>query len=165
MIITLIFLVLFSIPFLLIILRSAVHKIYYKKLIQNDLYPDKMEELDKSFIGKCDKVLWRSIDDDIPVVLSVVGFICIICCIIGIICAHVGENKNIEMNNIEYESLCQRLEIINSDYEDMSKSDVIKDVSEWNKMVLEKKYWAKNPWTSWFFSQKVVDDLKYIDYE
>lgn len=165
MIITLIFLVLFAIPFLLIILGSAVHKIYYKKLIQNDLNYDKMEELDKSFIGKCDKILWRDIEDDIPVVLSVVGFICLICCIIGIICAHVGENKNIKINNIEYESLCQRLEIINSDYEDMSKSDVIKDVSEWNKTVLEKKYWAKNPWTSWFLSQKVVDDLKYIDYE
>lgn len=165
MIITLIFLVLFAIPFLLIILGSAVHKIYYKKLIQNDLNHDKMEEIDKSFIAKCDKILWRDIEDDIPVVLSVVWFICLICCIIGIICAHVGENKNIEMNNIEYESLCQRLEIVNSDYEDMSKSDVIKDVSEWNKMVLEKKYWAKNPWTSWFLSQKVVDNLKYIEYE
>lgn len=165
MIITLIFLVLFAIPFLLIILGSIVHKIYYKKLIQNDPYHDKMEELDKLFIGKCDKILWRDIEDDIPVVLSFVWFICLICCVVGIICAHVGENKNIEMNNIEYESLCNRLEIINSDYEDMSKSDVIKDVSEWNKMVLEKKYWAKNPWTSWFFSQKVVDDLKYIDYE
>lgn len=166
MIITLIFLVLFSIPFLLIILGSVVHKIYYKKLIQNDLIcHDKIEELDKSFIGKCDKILWRDIEDDIPVVLSVVGFVCLICCIIGIICAHVGENKNIEMNNIEYESLCNRLEIINSNYEDMSKSDVIKDVSEWNKMVLDKKYWSKNPWTSWFFSQKVVDNLKYIDYE
>ena len=165
MIITLIFLVLFAIPFLLIILGNAVHKIYYKKLIQNDLNHDKMEKLDKSFIGKCDKILWRDIEDDIPVVLSVVWFICLICCIFGIICAHVGENKNIEMNNIEYESLCQRLEIINSDYEDMSKSDVIKDVSEWNKLVLEKKYWAKNPWTSWFLSQKVVDNLKYIDYK
>ena len=165
MIITLIFLVVFSIPFLLIILGSAVHKIYYKKLIQNDLNPDKMEELDKSFIAKCDKILWRDIEDDIPVVLSVISFVFLICCIVGIICAHVGENKNIEMNNIEYESLCQRLEIINSDYEDISKSDVIKDVSEWNKMVLEKKYWAKNPWTSWFLSQKVVDDLKYIEYK
>ena len=165
MIITLIFLVVFAIPFLLIILGDAVHKIYYKKLIQNDLNPDKMEELDKSFIGKFDKILWRGIEDDIPVVLSFISFICLICCIIGIICAHVGENKNIEMNNIEYESLCNRLEIINSDYEDMSKSDVIKDVSEWNKMVLEKKYWAKNPWTSWFLSQKVVDELKYIDYK
>ena len=165
MIITLIFLVLFAIPFLLIILGSIVHKIYYKKLIQNDLNHDKMEGLDKSFIGKCDKILWRDIDYDTPALISMIVFICLICCIIGIICAHVGENKNIEMNNIEYESLCNRLEIVNSDYEDMSKSDVIKDVSEWNKMVLEKKYWSKNPWTSWFFSQKVVDDLKYIDYK
>ena len=165
MIITLIFLVLFAIPFLLIILGSAVHKIYCKKAMQNEIRYDKMEELDKSFIAKCDKILWRDIEDDIPVVLSVVWFICLICCIFGIICAHVGENKNIEMNNIEYESLCQRLEIVNSEYEDMSKSDVIKDVSEWNKMVLEKKYWSKNPWTSWFFSQKVVDELKYIDYK
>ena len=165
MIITLIFLVVFAIPFLLIILGNAVHKIYYKKLIQNDLNYDKIEELDKSFIGKCDKILWRDIEDDIPVLLSVISFIFLIGCIIPIICAHVGENKNIEMNNIEYESLCQRLEIVNSEYEDMSKSDVIKDVSEWNKMVLEKKYWSKNPWTSWFFSQKVVDELKYIDYK
>ena len=165
MIITLIFLVLFAIPFLLIILGSIVYKIYYKKLIQNDLNNDKIEELDKSFIGKCYKILWRDIAYDIPVVLSAISFVFLICCIIGIICAHVGENKNIEMNNIEYESLCNRLEIVNSDYEDMSKSDVIKDVSEWNKMVLEKKYWSKNPWTSWFFSQKVVDDLKYIDYK
>ena len=166
MIITLIFLVVFAIPFLLIILGNTVHKIYYKKLIQNDLINhDKIEELDKSFIGKCDKILWRDIEDDIPVLLSMISFIFLIGCIIPIICAHVGENKNIEMNNIEYESLCNRLEIVNSDYEDMSKSDVIKDVSEWNKMVLEKKYWSKNPWTSWFFSQKVVNELKYIDYK
>ena len=165
MIITLIFLVLFAIPFLLIILGSVVHKIYYKKLIQNDLNHEKIEELDKSFIGKCDKILWRDIYYDAPAFISMIGFIFLIGCIIGILCAHVGENKNIEMNNIEYEGLCQRLEIVNSEYEDMSKSDVIKDVSEWNKMVLEKKYWAKNQWTSWFFSQKVVDNLKYIDYK
>ena len=165
MIITLIFLVLFLIPFLLIILGSVVHKIYCKKAMQNEIRYDKMEELRESFIAKCDKILWRDIEDDIPVLLSVISFIFLICCVIGILCAHVGENKNIEMNNIEYESLCQRLEIVNSEYEDMSKSDVIKDVSEWNKMVLEKKYWSKNPWTSWFFSQKVVNELKYIDYK
>ena len=165
MIITLIFLVLVLTPFLLIILGSAVHKIYYKKLIKNELHHDKRKELDKSFIGKCNKILWRDIEYDIPSLISVIGFIFLIGCIIIIIYTHVGENKNIEMNNIEYESLCHRLEIVNSEYEDMSKSDVIKDVSEWNKMVLEKKYWSKNPWTSWFFSQKVVDELKYIDYK
>ena len=165
MIITLIFLVLFAIPFLLIILGSVVHKIYSKKAMQNEICYDKMEELRESFIGKCDKILWRDIDYNVPAFISMIGFIFLIVCIIGIICAHAVENKNIEMNNIEYESLCQRLEIVNSEYEDMSKSDVIKDVSEWNKMVLEKKCLSKNPWTSWFFSQKVVDELKYIDYK
>ena len=168
MIITLIFLVVFAIPFLLIILGSVVYNIYSKKRCKinyDEFNYDKMEELDNTFIGKCNKILWRDIDYDVPTIISMIGFICLICCIVGIICAHVGENKNIEMNNIEYESLCQRLEIVNSEYEDMSKSDVIKDVSEWNKMVLEKKYWSKNPWTSWFFSQKVVDELKYIDYK
>ena len=168
MIITLIFLVVFAIPFLLIILGSVVYNIYSKKRCKinyDEFNYDKMEELDNTFIGKCNKILWRDIDYDVPTIISMIGFICLICCIVGIICAHVGENKNIEMNNIEYESLCQRLEIVNSEYEDMSKSDVIKDVSEWNKMVLEKKYWSKNPWTSWFFSQKVVNELKYIDYK
>lgn len=165
MIITLIFLVLFLIPFLLIILGSAAHKIYYKKVLQHELRHDKMKELNESFIRKCEKILWRDIEYDIPIIISVISFIFLTCCILGIVCAHVGENTNIEMNNIEYESLCQRLEIVNSDYEDMSKSDVIKDVSEWNKMVLGKKYLSKNPWTNWFFSQKVVNELKYIDYK
>ena len=168
MIITLIFLVVFAIPFLLIILGSVVYNIYSKKRCKinyDEFNYDKMEELDNTFIGKCNKILWRDIDYDALTLISMIGFIFLICCVIGIICAHVGENKNIEMNNIEYESLCQRLEIVNSEYEDMSKSDVIKDISEWNKMVLEKKYWSKNPWTSWFFSQKVVDELKYIDYK
>ena len=52
MIITLIFLVLFLIPFLLIILGSAVHKIYCKKAMQNEIRYDKMKELSESFIGK-----------------------------------------------------------------------------------------------------------------
>ena len=168
MIITLIFLVLFLMSFLLIILGSVVYNIYSKKRCKinyDEFNYDKMEELDKSFIGKCNKILWNDIEYDIPIIISIINFICLICCVIGILCGHVGENKNIETNNVEYESLCQRLEIINSDYEDMSKSEVIKDVSEWNKMVLEKKYWSKNPWTSWFFSQKIVDNLKYIDYK
>ena len=69
--------------------------------MQNEINYDKMEKLDKSFIGKCDKILWSDIDYDTPVVLSVISFIFLICCVVGIICVHVGENKNIEMNNIE----------------------------------------------------------------
>lgn len=82
---------------------------------------------------------------------------------ICIISAHVGVDAVIEENRIEYESLCQRYEIVTSEYEDVSKSDVIKDIAEWNKNVYSEKHWANNPWTSWFYSKRVADDLKMIE--
>ena len=80
-----------------------------------------------------------------------------------IIIAHVGVDAQIEENLIEYNALCQRYEIITSEYEDVSKSDVIKDIAEWNKKVYSTKHWAYNPWTSWFYSKRVADDMKMIE--
>jgi len=92
---------------------------------------------------------------------GLIAFIMAIC----IICAHVGVDAQIEENRIEYESLCQRYEIVTSEYEDVSKSDVIKDIAEWNKDVYSYKHWANNPWTSWFYSKRVADDMKMIEME
>ncbi len=80
-----------------------------------------------------------------------------------IIIAHIGVDAQIEENRIEYNALCQRYEIITSEYEDVSKSDVIKDIAEWNKKVYSTKHWAYNPWTNWFYSKRVADDLKMIE--
>ena len=80
-----------------------------------------------------------------------------------IIMAHIGVDTQIEENRIEYEALCERRDVAISEYEDVSKSDVIKDIAEWNKMVYSSKYWAYNPWTSWFYSRKVVDELEMIE--
>ena len=85
-------------------------------------------------------------------------------CIIVALCCRVGADNRIAQNDIQYKSLCKRLEIINSDYEDVSKSDVIADVAEWNKNVVDCKYWANNPWTSWLCSQEVADHLQMIEY-
>ena len=82
---------------------------------------------------------------------------------IFIIGAHFGVDAQIEENRIEYEALCERQEIADSDYEDVSKSDVVKDIAEWNKMVYSSKHWAYNPWTSWFYSRRVVDELEMIE--
>ena len=82
---------------------------------------------------------------------------------IRIIIAHVGVDAQIEENRIEYEALCERQEIVESEYEDVSKSDVIKDIAEWNKKVYSTKHWANNPWTSWFYSKRVADELKMIE--
>ena len=80
-----------------------------------------------------------------------------------ILIEHVGVDARIEENRIEYESLCQRYEIVTSEYEDVSKSDVIKDIAEWNKDAYSYKHWANNPWTSWFYSKRVADDMKMIE--
>ena len=80
-----------------------------------------------------------------------------------IIIAHFGVDAQIEENRIEYNALCQRYEIITSEYEDVSKSDVIKDIAEWNKKVYSTKHWGYNPWTNWFYSKRVADDLKMIE--
>lgn len=92
---------------------------------------------------------------------GLIAFIMAIC----IICAHVGVDAIIEENRIEYESLCQRYEIVTSEYEDVSKSDVIKDIAEWNKNVYSEKHWAYNPWTSWFYSKRVADSVEMIEIE
>lgn len=92
---------------------------------------------------------------------GLMAFIAGIC----IICANVGVDAVIEENRIEYESLCQRYEIVTSEYEDVSKSDVIKDIAEWNKDVYSYKHWANNPWTSWFYSKRVADSVEMIEIE
>lgn len=92
---------------------------------------------------------------------GLIAFIMAIC----IISAHVGVDAVIEKNRIEYESLCQRYEIVTSEYEDVSKSDVIKDIAEWNKDVYSYKHWANNPWTSWFYSKRVADSVEMIETE
>lgn len=82
-----------------------------------------------------------------------------------IICNHVGVDVAIEEKRIEYESLCQRYEIVTSEYEDVSKSDVIRDIAGWNKNVYNYKYWANNPWTNWFYSKRIADSIEMIETE
>lgn len=105
----------------------------------------------------------NEIMDGVGLVLFVgsglVGFI-MLCFIIF---AHIGVDVDIERNRIEYEALCQRLEIADSDYEDVSKSDVVKDVANWNKNVYSYKYWSRNPWTNWFYSTRVADELELVE--
>ena len=99
----------------------------------------------------------------IGLLLTVCGGMLAFVMAVCIIIAHVGVDARIEENRIEYESLCQRYEIVTSEYEDVSKSDVIKDIAEWNKKVYSTKHWAYNPWTNWFYSKRIADDMKMIE--
>lgn len=91
-----------------------------------------------------------------------IGFIGLILLITMIIVEHSTVQRTIIQNKMEYDGLCKRYEIVTSEYEDVSKSDVIADIVTWNKKVYNRKYWADNPWTNWFNSREVADNLKYI---
>lgn len=96
--------------------------------------------------------------------LSIVtGSICLTASIILIITNYFTVPSTIQENKLKYESLCKRYEIVNSGYEDVSKSDLIDDIAEWNAYVYDTKYWTNNPWTSWFNPQKIADNLDYIN--
>ena len=99
----------------------------------------------------------------IGLLLTVCGGILAFCMAVCIIIAHIGVDAKIEENRIEHEALCERQEIVISEYEDVSKSDVIKDIAEWNKKVYRIKHWAYNPWTNWFYSKRIADDMKMIE--
>lgn len=96
-------------------------------------------------------------------VATVVGIIAAFSMVLFIIAAHVGVDVTIEKNRIKYESLCERYELITSEYEDVSKSDLFKDITEWNLDVYSEKHWANNPWTSWFYSKRVADSVEMIE--
>ena len=93
------------------------------------------------------------------------GSIFFIISIIAIICLHITAPKIIQENKLEYDGLCKRYEVAKSEYEDVSKSDVIADITAWNMEVYNTKYWTDNPWTSWFNPKEVADNLEYISLE
>jgi len=97
--------------------------------------------------------------------ISIFGSLALTASLIAIIAAHATSNMDIQKNKIKYEGLCRRYEIIKSEYEDVSKSDVIRDITEWNMSVYNIKYWSENPWTNWFNPKKIADNLHYIPLE
>lgn len=110
--------------------------------------------------GKCGYEL-----SAIGVLLTIFGLSVLPILLIAIIVSHSTADKTIQQNRIDHYGLCKRYEIIKSDYEDVSKSEVIADITEWNKKVYNTKYWAENPWTNWFNPKSVADNLAYIPLE
>ena len=104
-------------------------------------------------------------DTDIDVsggVLTIFGSVFLIIAIIVIILTHACADYTIKKNKINYEGLCKRYEIVKSEYEDVSKSDVIADITAWNMEVYNTKYWSENPWVNWFNPKTIADNLNYI---
>lgn len=93
---------------------------------------------------------------------TLLGSVCLIVSIIAIIVSHATAPKIVQENKLNYEGLCKRYEVVKSEYEDVSKSDVIADITAWNIEVYKTKYWTDSPWTNWFNPKEIADNLNYI---
>jgi hypothetical protein len=96
--------------------------------------------------------------------ILIIGSIAMFVCLVIILCQQTMTTRQINRNMIRYESLQKRLEIVNSEYEDVSKSDVIKDIASWNQEAYNYNYWNSNLFTNWMYSDKVAESYKYIEY-
>lgn len=113
-------------------------------------------------------IIWRKGDYELDVigfVLTFISSITLIILLIVIIVTHATANNTIQQNKINYDGLCKRYEIVKSEYEDVSRSDVIADITAWNMNVQDTKYWTYNPWTNWFNPKSIADNLEYIPLE
>ena len=95
----------------------------------------------------------------------IIGFLWLLICIPCIILTRCTASNDIYNANLERECIVNQIEYIDAGYEDVSKTIVIQNVYEWNKKVHAAQYWSSNPWTSWFWSKKYVNSLKYIELE
>lgn len=94
---------------------------------------------------------------------GIFGCIGLLVCIILILCAHVGVDNQIEVAQIHRAGIEHRYEATNSQYEDIAKATVLKEIEEWNTEVTADRYWCNHPMTSWFYSKDFVKSLELID--
>ena len=101
----------------------------------------------------------------LEILIITFGVIGLLVCVGIISTQHACAGKIIYSNQIYHDGLCKRLEVVQSDYEDVSKSQVIKDVTEWNMDVYNTKYWSESLWTNWFNPKDIADNMDYIPLE
>lgn len=73
---------------------------------------------------------------------------------------------------IEYEKMQMQQEILMYRIEELEENEdgsyaevqLYYDVVDFNRQIMNSRYWANNPWTSWF-SYKSIGDMKLIEFD
>lgn len=91
--------------------------------------------------------------------------IILIGCLIGTMIGHGTADYAINSFDLRYRHIMAQKEVVNSVYEDNSKIDVYQRIQAYNEEVCAYKYYAENPFTSWFYVRKVANEIQYIPIE
>ena len=97
------------------------------------------------------------------VAIAICGGVMIFICLVAIVVVHCTADNAIYNAGLERECLMKQIECINSEYEDVSKTDVIRNVYEWNKKVHKAQHYSNSIWTNWFWDADYVNSLQYIE--
>ena len=99
-------------------------------------------------------------------ILSVtLGGVTILICLMCILCSHIDVDYDIHIAQLERDSIIKQLEYIDTEYENVSKVEIIQKVYEWNQKVYGEKRGSENLWINWFYSKKYADSLEYIEFD
>lgn len=108
------------------------------------------------------------IDDNIGFVLAmlaVAGTFITFICLTLILGSHVNVDFNIYNAQLKRDTIIKQIECVDTEYEDISKIEIINRVYEWNQKVYKQKYYSESPWTNWLFNKEYADSLEYIELE
>ena len=86
----------------------------------------------------------------------------------GMICSFFiginSVNKQVDYEHALYTKKTIEYRIEHKDDNIIGNEMLYNDITEFNNELRSTKYWANNPWTSWFNNEKVAQ-LDYIEYE
>ena len=100
---------------------------------------------------------------------AVIGIAVTLVAVISILVAHVNVDYQVQMIEMDREALVMRAEAIehlsvDSEIVRIEYSQVIQDITSWNKRAYMYKFWAGNPWVNLMHSQKILDARQPIEY-
>ena len=77
--------------------------------------------------------------------------------------SRIGVDVHAQNTRLRHDALVYEYEMLNSDCEDISKIEVINNITDWNRSVTWERHWAESPWTNWFQPKKVTEAYEYIE--
>lgn len=83
-----------------------------------------------------------------------------------VINSHVMIDHKIDLIEIEYAGLCEKVEFIDNCDANPSAialvNETIDEVVQWNSAIIRKQWGLNSPWFNWFFNEEVVNFYKPI---
>lgn len=147
MIITLICFGILFIGISLLVFYKICDKRYYKR-------PEKHKKFLRNVVDSC--------LDLIGGILLVIGSIATITCSAAMLCNASATQVNYEQALYTKKTIEYRIE--HKDDNLVGNELLYEDITTFNNELRNTKYWASNPWTSWFNNEKIAQ-LDYIEYE